>query len=150
LPPAFYPEGEVLRRMGTDFWERIIEVRDVVSKELERLRASGDIGSPLDAEVDLYAADEARALLSAIDDELRFVLITSYARVHPLDECPDDAVEGEVQELRFRVRVTPSAHAKCIRCWHHRADVGANAVHPELCGRCVENVAGAGEQRRFA
>ena len=40
--------------------------------------------------------------------------------------------------------------AKCTRCWHHRADVGSNSEHEELCGRCVENVAGDGEQRQFA
>ncbi len=150
LPPAFYPEGEILCRMGVDFWARIIEVREVVSKELERLRAAGAIGSPLDAEVDLYADDDTRALLAAIEDELRFVLITSYARLHAMDQCPPDAVAGDVPGLDFRVRVTPSAHPKCVRCWHHRADVGATPEHPELCGRCVENVTGSGEQRRFA
>jgi isoleucyl-tRNA synthetase len=122
----------------------------VVSKELEKLRAAGTIGSPLDAEVDLYADEESRTLLSAIEDELRFVLITSAARVHALDECPPDAVVGAVPGLVFSVRVTPSAYAKCIRCWHHRADVGATPDHPEICGRCVDNVAGSGELRRFA
>ena len=150
LPSAFYPEGEILRRMGADFWERIIAVREVVGKELENLRAAGHIGSPLDAEVDLYADDESRALLAAIEDELRFVLITSYARVHAMEDCPPDAVAGDIPGLVFRVRVIRSAHTKCIRCWHHRADVGATPEHPELCGRCVENVTGSGEQRRFA
>jgi isoleucyl-tRNA synthetase len=150
LPPAFYPEGEILQRMGTDFWERIIEVREVVSKQLESLRADGAIGSPLDAEVDLYADEEACTLLAAIKDELRFVLITSYARVHPIEDCPQDAVDGNIPGLNFRVRVTPSAHTKCIRCWHHREDVGTNPGHPEICGRCVTNVTGSGEQRRFA
>jgi len=150
LPPAFYTEGEILLRMGTDFWERITEVRDAVSKELEKLRASGDIGSPLDAEVDLYADDQARALLGAIEDELRFVLITSYARVHALEDAPDTAVDVNVAGLAFRIQVRPSQYGKCVRCWHHREDVGTNAQHPELCGRCVDNVDGDGEQRRFA
>jgi isoleucyl-tRNA synthetase len=150
LPPAFYSEGEILQRMGADFWERIIEVRDAVSKELEKLRAAGDIGSSLDAEVDLYADDRTRALLGAIGDELRFVLITSYARVHALEEAPDSAVEAGVPAMVFRIRVTPSQYDKCVRCWHHREDVGSHAQHPELCGRCVENVDGDGEQRRFA
>ena len=100
----------------------------------------------------LFEAEEVRrrTLLAAIEDELRFVLITSYARVHSLEDCPQDAVDGAVPGLNFRVRVTPSAHAKCIRCWHHREDVGTNPGHPEICGRCVTNVTGSGEQRRFA
>jgi isoleucyl-tRNA synthetase len=76
------------------------------------------------------------------------VLITSEARVHPLGERPADAVDTELNGLSLRV--TASTHAKCVRCWHHRADVGTDAEHPELCGRCVENVAGTGETRRFA
>ena len=150
LPPAFYPEGEILQRMGTDFWERIIAARDTISKEQEKLRVAGDIGSSLDAEVDLYADEPTRALLGAIGDELRFVLITSYARVHALEEAPESAVTAQVAGLNFRIRVTPSQHAKCVRCWHHREDVGTHAKHPELCGRCVENIDGDGERRRFA
>jgi isoleucyl-tRNA synthetase len=150
LPVPFYPESEILRRMGADFWEHISEVREVVSRELEKLRVAGAIGSGLDAEVDLYADDEVHGLLTALEDELRFVLITSYARVYPLAESPDEAIAGEVRGQPFRVRVTPSAYPKCIRCWHHRADVGATPEHPQICGRCVENIAGAGEQRRFA
>jgi isoleucyl-tRNA synthetase len=150
LPPAFYSECEILRRMGTEFWGRIIEARDLVSKELEKLRVAGAIGSGLDAEVDLYADGAVHTLLATLEDELRFVLITSYARVHPLAESPDDALAGELQGQPLRIRVTPSAYPKCIRCWHHRADVGTTKEHPQICGRCVENVTGAGEQRRFA
>ncbi len=150
LPPAFFSESEILQRMGTDFWDRIIAVRDAVSKQLEKLRVSGEIGSPLDAEVDLYADEESRALLGAIEDELRFVLITSYARVHDIQNCPDDAVAAELPGMDISIRVTPSAHAKCIRCWHHREDVGSVAGHPEICGRCVDNVTGDGEVRRYA
>ena len=150
LPPAFFSESEILQRMGTDFWDRIISVRDAVSKQLEKLRVSGEIGSPLDAEVDLYADEESRTLLGAIEDELRFVLITSYARVHDIQNCPDDAVAAELPGMDISIRVTPSAHAKCIRCWHHREDVGSVAGHPEICGRCVDNVTGDGEVRRYA
>jgi len=150
LPPAFYSEGEILQRMGANFWERLIRVREAVGKELEKLRVAGKIGSSLDAEVDLYADEHTQVLLQAIGDELRFLLITSYARVHPAAEGPADAVTADVPELSFSISVTPSAHSKCIRCWHHREDVGATAEHPEICARCVENVSAAGERRRFA
>ena len=86
-------------------------------------------------------------VLGKLEDELRFVFITSYAHVHPLQQRPADAVatrEG------LWIKVAPSVHKKCIRCWHHRADVGTHAAHPDICGRCVDNVSGAGEQRRYA
>jgi isoleucyl-tRNA synthetase len=150
LPPAFFSESEILQRMGANFWDRIIALREAVSKQLEKLRVAGDIGSPLDAEVDLYADEETQVLLNALEDELRFVLITSYARVHDIKDRPDDAVAAGLADMDVSIRVTPSAYAKCIRCWHHREDVGSVAGHPEICGRCVENVDGAGETRRYA
>jgi isoleucyl-tRNA synthetase len=90
--------------------------------------------------------------LERLGDELRFVLITSYARIHPLADRPADAVDVVVGDgdRRLALRVSASAYAKCVRCWHQRADVGNHAEHPQLCGRCVENVTGSGEQRQFA
>jgi isoleucyl-tRNA synthetase len=149
LPVAYYSEDEVLHRMGAEFWERVTAVREAVSKELEKLRGDGRIGSSLDAEVDLYADVATRYLLESLGDELRFLLITSYARVHNESECPGDAVKADVPGLSFSIKVGPSSFEKCIRCWHHRKDVGSHAEHPELCGRCVENIAGEGESRRF-
>jgi isoleucyl-tRNA synthetase len=150
LPPAYYSEGEILQRMGVNFWDQVIGIRDAVSKELEKLRADGRIGSSLDAEVDLYTDGETAAMLRAVKDELRFVLITSYARVHALDERPADAVDAAIPDTQLWISATPSTHAKCVRCWHHREDVGSIPAHPEICGRCVENVAGDGETRRYA
>jgi isoleucyl-tRNA synthetase len=130
------------------FWERALQVRMAIAPRLEAARKAGAIGSSLDAEVDLYCDQDTREVLTRLNDELRFVLITSYAQVHPLGERPADAETTELEGLA--VRVTPSKHLKCVRCWHHREDVGANAEHPELCGRCVDNVTAAGETRRFA
>jgi len=150
LPSVGYTESELKRHMDADFWEQVIAIRYAVSKELEKLRVDGAIGSSLDAEVDLYADGETAALLRLLEDELRFVLITSYARVHDVDTRPDAAVRAEMPGMELWLRVTPSEHAKCVRCWHHREDVGVAPEHPELCGRCVENVAGAGERRHYA
>ena len=130
LPPAFWSESEALNAMGSGFWSRVISVREAVSKELEKLRVAGTIGSSLDAEVDLYVDDETRAMLAALEDELRFVFITSYARVHAADEHPADAVDAAIADMSVWVRVTPSAWNKCSRCWHHREDVGSHDVHP--------------------
>jgi isoleucyl-tRNA synthetase len=135
--------------MDTEFWQRVITIREAAGKELEKLRVDGAIGSSLDAEVDLFVDEDTVRLLAQLEDELRFVLITSCARVHPAGERPDDAVEAG-SDTGLWIRVTPSQYNKCIRCWHHREDVGSHPEHPEICGRCVDNVTGGGETRRFA
>ncbi len=148
--PAMYrddSEAEVQNRE----WRNLIEVRDAVNKELEELRVSGGIGSGLDAEVDLYCGSEIHAQLARLDDELRFALITSYARLHKVETAPENGRHFTLTSNdEIWVAVAPSAHAKCVRCWHHREDVGASETHPELCGRCIENVDGDGELRKYA
>jgi len=134
--------------MDRPFWDQVIRVREAVGKELERLRVAGRIGSSLAAEVDLYCEESLLELLGQLGDELRFILITSAAALHPAGERSSEVVATTVPGLWVDAR--PSNHPKCVRCWHQRADVGSNAEHPELCGRCVENVSGPGEQRRFA
>ena len=130
------------------FWERVMAVKTAVNKELENLRAAKAIGGNLQAEVTLYAEDALAADLAKLSNELRFVLITSTAAVAPLSSAPEDAVATEVSGLKLRV--LKSGHAKCGRCWHHREDVGQHAAHPELCGRCIENIEGEGEVRHYA
>jgi isoleucyl-tRNA synthetase len=134
--------------MGARFWQRVMDVRAAVNREMEVQRAAGHLRGSLDAEVTLYCEGALRDTLAALDDELRFALITSGARVSDLASAPADATESELEGLRLTVTV--SAAAKCERCWHRRPDVGEHAAHPGLCGRCVENVDGDGEQRRFA
>jgi isoleucyl-tRNA synthetase len=129
-------------------WQRVLSVREAVRKELEKLRADGKIGSSLDAEVDLYCEPELMQALGSLGEELRFALITSYARVHGDEKRPKDAVPGE-EVAGLWVKVKPSEHVKCVRCWHHREDVGHDKSHPELCARCVTNISGPGEIRKF-
>nr|WP_242479034.1 isoleucine--tRNA ligase [Lamprobacter modestohalophilus] len=130
------------------FWSQLLAVRTAIGRQLEAARTQGQIRAALDAEIDLYCSAELQALLSRLGDELRFVLITSEARVHALVERPEDALDTDVEGLAVRIRA--SEHPKCVRCWHHRADVGTHTAHPELCGRCVDNIDGDGEVRRFA
>ncbi len=146
LPPL--PQDEP---MDLSFWQQVMAVRDAVSRELERLRVAGGIGSSLDAEVDLHCGRELYDLLARLEDELHFVLITSAARIHRLEIPPEDAIHFTLPSGdELWIAAAPSIHAKCVRCWHHREDVGRYPDHPELCGRCVENVAGEGERREFA
>jgi len=132
------------------FWERVVAVRDGVSKALEKARVAGVIKGSLQAEVVLHASPALCRTLALLDDELHFVLITSAAHCRVAEAAsvpPGEATtlpDGEV----LWVEVSASTHAKCPRCWHHRADVGADPAHPTLCGRCVDNVAGDGESRQ--
>ena len=133
--------------LGAAYWQQIMAVKTAVNRVLEGRRKDGLIGGTLEAEVTLYCDGALADQLRAIGDELRFVLITSAATVAGVNEAAD-AVATDIEGLS--VAVVKSSHAKCARCWHHRADVGSFAAHPDLCGRCVENVDGAGELRRFA
>lgn len=151
LPQMFSVASKENKTMGLAFWQQIMEVRNIVNKVLEPLRVTGDIGSGLDAEVVLYCGRETHERLSMLQDELRFVLITSYAQIHSIGDL-SNVVERHSLSCgeEIAVVIIPSAHKKCIRCWHHRQDVGDHSEHPEICGRCVENVADQGEQRKYA
>ncbi|MFU8789107.1 MAG: class I tRNA ligase family protein, partial [Methylobacter sp.] len=138
-------DDDVLNR---EFWQKVMTVRAAVGKELEKSRAKGDIGSSLNAELELYCNAEFVDDLTRLSDELRFIFITSNATVMAESDAPEDAIQTEIDGVKLRVIV--SEHEKCVRCWHQRPDVGENAEHPELCGRCVDNVAGEGERRLYA
>ncbi len=117
-------------------WARIGEIRDAVNKEIEAVRAQGAVGSSLQASVRLTVAPEDHALLASLGDDLKFVFITSAIEL----------VAGDA----LSVRAEASKDPKCERCWHYRADVGAEPAHPTLCGRCVSNLHGQGEPRAVA
>jgi isoleucyl-tRNA synthetase len=152
-------------------WNVIRTVRGEVMKQLEEVRVGGKIGSSLQAEVDIYAQGRFHDVLASVGDDLKFIMIVSRCNMHPFEDRPDDAkiVASDEQSAfdslgieqvsmsggsdpasRFALRVTPSTHEKCERCWHYRADVGADPAHPGICGRCVSNEFGEGESRKFA
>ena len=131
--------------MTADYWMQIMAVKQAVNKSLELQRNKGLIGGSLSAEITLYAEPELHAQLLQLGDELRFVLLTSKAS---LVAGENGGAETELAGLCLDIHATE--HVKCERCWHHREDVGVVAAEPELCGRCVDNVSGAGEVRKFA
>ncbi|WP_249671586.1 isoleucine--tRNA ligase [Pseudomonas abieticivorans] len=139
------PEGVEL---GREYWEGVMAVKTAVNKELENQRAAKAIGGNLQAEVTLYAEEGLGADLAKLGNELRFVLITSKASVAPFVDAPADAVVTEVAGLKLKV--VKSGYTKCARCWHFSDDVGVNPEHPEICGRCADNISGAGEVRHYA
>ena len=119
-------------------WENLINVRASANKAIEEKRGAGEVGSSLQAEITITADSGTYDSLARMEDALRFVLITSQATVEK------QAGSG----LSFKVAA--SKHAKCDRCWHYREDVGADAEHPSICGRCVSNLFGQGEKRTYA
>ncbi len=129
-------------------WQQLFAVRDAVAKELENKRNQGEVKGGLTAEVNLYAEDKLLEVLNKVGDELKFVLITSSAKRFAMVDKPATAINTSLTGLA--VEINASANARCERCWHQTDDVGSHANHPELCGRCVENVDGDGETRHFA
>ncbi|MFM9914739.1 MAG: isoleucine--tRNA ligase [Rhizobacter sp.] len=117
-------------------WSRIREIREFANKQIETVRGAGQLGSSLQATIAITANASDHALLASLGDGLKFVTITS------------DATLSAGSELA--VSVTPSSAVKCERCWHYRDDVGHDAAHPTICGRCTSNLYGAGEVRRVA
>ena len=134
---------------GRTFWLQILAVKNAVNKRIEEERNAGKIKGALATEVSLFCDGELFDALVSLGDELRFVLITSGTKVLPLSAA--EGVQASASELDgLLLEIHSSTHAKCDRCWHHSEDVGQHAAHPELCGRCIENIEGDGEKRAFA
>ena len=116
-------------------WDRIRGLREAVNKDIETLRTAGQVGASLQAEVMLTVPAEEFAVLGSLGEDLKFVFITSAITL----------VAGPA----LSISVAASNGTKCERCWHYRADIGVDAAHPTLCGRCTDNLFGAGETRLF-
>jgi isoleucyl-tRNA synthetase len=129
--PLATPDAALLSK-----WTAIREVREAVNKAIEAVRAAGGVGSSLQATVTLTAPAETHAVLATLGEDLKFVLITSAVTLLP--------------GAALAVAVAPSSAVKCDRCWHYRDDVGSDAAHPKICGRCSSNLHGAGESRSVA
>ena len=141
-----FPAGA--ERASAIDWPAFIALKADVARQLERLRMAGQIGAPLEAEVTIYASPEQAQRFGALGDELRFLLITSQAKVVTTDTPPADSVPSHAENVWIEVK--PSTQRKCVRCWNLRPDVGSDPRHPELCARCVVNIEGPGEERKFA
>ena len=124
--------------LSAEDFERLLALRDDVAKVLEPMRANGQIGAALDAEIALHCGVADQNWLAPLVDELRFLLISGDVAL-----VADDAAKD------IAVLATPTGKPKCVRCWQRRADVGGDPAHPDICARCVGNVEGAGETRRW-
>ncbi|MFM6989381.1 MAG: isoleucine--tRNA ligase [Arenimonas sp.] len=144
---ALLPPDDAYLDADGEAMAQLLAMREAVSKVLEPMRADGRIGAALQAEVTVYADDAPLAGEPGIADEYRFLFITSGLAIRPLAEAGSDALA--VEGAPFKVRAEVSGHSKCVRCWHYRDSVGKDADDPELCDRCIDNVRGAGETRRY-
>jgi isoleucyl-tRNA synthetase len=142
-----FPEVSVSEEMDTNYWQFIADVKIAVNKVMEEKRNQGVIGKSLSANVTLFCDEEIYRQLNLLQDELRFVLITSSAEVKAEAPSSDAAATG-IEGLS--VLVQGSKEKTCERCWHQRPEVGTLANHPTLCNRCVTNIEGQGEVRLFA
>lgn len=123
--------------LSAEDFDKLLALREQMAKVLEPMRANGVIGAALDAEITVSASAETAAKWQPLAEELRFLFISG------------DVAVSAVNADEVFVLAQPSSKSKCVRCWHHRADVGVNAAHPELCGRCVSNIEGPGEDRKW-
>jgi len=135
--------------MGREFWKQVLEAKVATNKVLEAARSEGKMKASLSAEITLYCGDALQETLNRLGEELRFVLIASDVKVLPLAQAGEDAVATDLDSLKVHVEL--SKYTKCVRCWHHREEVGKREAHPELCDRCISNLPdGEGEQRLYA
>jgi len=140
--PVFEKEADTMD------WSSLIALRDAVNKVLEAHRKAGRIRSALDADVYLYADNAAFSNIAVLKNELRFLLITSGASLYKLEDKPESAEATDIEGVHIDVVV--SENAKCERCWQRREDVGQHNVHATICVRCIDNIEGEGEVRRYA
>ena len=131
------------------WWADLLAIRDTASRVLEGMRKAERIGAALEAKLVLHADTATQARYADVAGELRFFFITSEFTLAPSTPRADDAARAELDGAEAWISAEVSAAAKCVRCWHRRDDVGSHAGHPELCGRCVSNVEGPGEDRRW-
>ena len=131
--------------LNSAYWAQILTIRSEVNKVLEQGRNDKVIGGSLEAAVTLYANSEIATALAKLENELRFVLLTSQASVKPLENAPQQAVTSDIQGLK--IELVKAQGDKCPRCWHYTVD---NNPTTHLCKRCEENIHGNGEVRHFA
>ena len=131
-----------------DYWQRVLAIKTEVNRALEQARKDKTIGSSLEASVTLHLNSAHHEVLSKLENELRFVLITSHANIQLADGKPEKGIATELEGLW--IEINKAAGSKCARCWHIREDVGSHADHDSLCSRCIDNVDGDGEVRHYA
>jgi isoleucyl-tRNA synthetase len=131
------------------FWRELLAIRDAASRVLEGMRKADQIGAALEAKLVVHADEATQNRYAEVADELRFFFISSGLEMAPLQLRADTAARVELEGAEVWLSASVSSATKCVRCWHRRDDVGQHAEHPELCGRCIGNIEGPSEDRRW-
>jgi isoleucyl-tRNA synthetase len=142
------PSDNSTEELSPAFWSELLTVRSEVNRAIEQARKEKVVGKALEAQVTLFATSDLANKLTMLGEELRFVLITSKASVETVTNAPEHAQCTEIEGLWLSV--APAEGVKCERCWHVTTDIGNNDEHPTICGRCITNIEGDGEVRKFA
>jgi isoleucyl-tRNA synthetase len=126
---------ETSMKIDSSEWKRIFEIKDIVNQSIEQMRNDNALKGSLDAIVNIEANVEDFKILEKLGEELHFLFISSEASI--------------TQGKELKINITSSKNQKCSRCWHRDSTIGNVENHPEICGRCVENIEKDGEQRSF-
>jgi isoleucyl-tRNA synthetase len=128
---ASFPEvrSEYLDDSLHERWERIWEIRTIVTKALEEARKEKKIGLSLDAQVHLYLPEKVFPFLECYEKDLKSIFIVSSVTLHPAKD-----------EKEVRAEILRAEGKKCERCWNFDVTVGHHPEHQAICGRCVEAI----------
>ena len=144
LPQDSEPAQTTLNQLKT--------LKQQVNKSLAAAKAQDDIDSGLSATLHINLPPPLHELLAEMANELHYLLIVSQVTLGQLPRGTNNdahATQEQIATQPLDITVTRSAFTKCQRCWHHRSDVGDDLTHPELCGRCIDNITGNGEVRQW-
>ncbi|PLK58301.1 isoleucine--tRNA ligase [Candidatus Palibaumannia cicadellinicola] len=139
---------DTVQPMNDAYWDTLLLVRNDVNQVIEQARTNKRIGSSLEAQITLYSEPLLAMQLRKLGDELHFALLTSAVQVADYAHAGSDTFQSKILK-GLKIALNKATGQKCPRCWHYEKDIGQNAEHPEICGRCVTNVIGPGEERKF-
>lgn len=124
-------------------WQRLMQVRDAVNVEIERLRKAKVVGKSLEARVELRAAGDLAALLDRHHRDLPTLFITSDVTVGAEPTGAEEVVYRESETSVAAIVVSRAGGVRCDRCWRYVPEVSSHAERPGLCPRCEAALAEA-------
>ena len=135
-------------------WSALFKFRQAILPELEKARQSKQIGKALEARLSWFVETNNVPHALNVQSDLQEVLAVSQLVVHPenrektlfsarllfnpINNLPTDATTDLIDGRGIIIEHADGQ--KCERCWHWETDIGKNAEHPTICGRCVEAV----------
>lgn len=135
--------------MSKDGWSIFFSIREKVNKLIEQSRINGLIKKSLEADIIVYTVPTIARQLHILGTELAFGLMVSSVVISDSYKFDVNEKRMESNMLNFKIILKKSKGKKCFRCWNYTLDVGKHKNYVNICSRCVENIIGSGENRRF-